>query len=43
MVSQQIASRFRVIRDKVEQGGRLDLEDGIFLYSPEVSLHDIGQ
>lgn len=43
MVSQQIASRFRVIRDKVEQGGRLDLEDGIFLYSPEVSLHEIGQ
>lgn len=43
MVSQQIASRFRVIRDKVEQGGRLDLDDGIFLYSPEVSLHEIGQ
>jgi aminodeoxyfutalosine synthase len=43
MNAPQTADRFRVIRDKVEQGGRLDLEDGIFLYSPEVPLHDIGQ
>jgi aminodeoxyfutalosine synthase len=43
MNSPQRTDRFRVIRDKVEQGERLDLEDGIFLYSPEVSLHDVGQ
>ncbi|MCU0710073.1 MAG: radical SAM protein, partial [Pirellula sp.] len=43
MRTPELNDRFRVIRDKVEQGGRLDLEDGIFLYSPEVSLHDIGQ
>ncbi|MBU6236658.1 MAG: aminofutalosine synthase MqnE [Planctomycetes bacterium] len=43
MISPNVKDRFRVIRNKVEQGGRLDLEDGIFLYSPEVPLHDIGQ
>jgi aminodeoxyfutalosine synthase len=43
MISPNVNDRFRVIRNKVEQGGRLDLEDGIFLYSPEVPLHDIGQ
>jgi aminodeoxyfutalosine synthase len=43
MISPVVKDRFRVIRDKVEQGARLDLEDGIFLYSPEVPLHDLGQ
>jgi aminodeoxyfutalosine synthase len=43
MRSPDKTDRFRAIRDKVEQGGRLDLDDGVFLYSPDVSLHDIGQ
>jgi aminodeoxyfutalosine synthase len=43
MRTPEIADRFRSIRDKVEQGGRLDLDDGIFLYSPDVSLQEIGQ
>ena len=42
MNSLQIKDRLRVIRDKVEQGGRLNLDEGIFLYDPEVSLHEIG-
>ncbi len=42
MVSVDVKSRLRVIRDKVEQGGRLDMEDGIFLYSPEVPLQEVG-
>lgn len=39
----QIQDRFKSIRDKVEQGGRLSLDDGIFLYDPEVSLHAVGE
>ncbi|MFN7626309.1 MAG: aminofutalosine synthase MqnE [Pirellula sp.] len=35
--------RFNAIRKKVEQGGRLNLDEGIFLYSPEVCLHEIGE
>jgi aminodeoxyfutalosine synthase len=31
------------IRDTIEGGGRLDMEDGIFMYSPEVSLHELGE
>jgi hypothetical protein len=38
MNSLQTKDRLKVIRDKVEQGGRLNLDDGIFLYDPEVSL-----
>lgn len=38
----QVRDRFLAIRNKVEQGGRLDMEDGVFLYSPEVPLHDVG-
>jgi aminodeoxyfutalosine synthase len=30
------------IRAKVEAGQRLSLEDGLFLYSPEVHLHELG-
>ncbi len=43
MIAPDVDSRFRGIRDKVEQGGRLDLEDGIFLYDPSVSLQAIGE
>lgn len=35
--------RFNAIRNKVEQGGRLNLDEGIFLYSPDVCLHEIGE
>src|SRR6187431_569635 len=31
------------IRDKVEAGERLSLDDGLFLYSPEVHLNDLGE
>ncbi|MFN7317913.1 MAG: aminofutalosine synthase MqnE [bacterium] len=31
------------IRDTVEAGGRLNMDDGIFMYSPEVSLHELGE
>ncbi len=36
-------ARFREIRDKVEHGVRLSMDDGIFLYEPDVSLHAIGE
>ena len=31
------------IREKIEGGDRLSFDDGMFLYQPEVSLHEIGQ
>jgi aminodeoxyfutalosine synthase len=31
------------IREKVEAGGRLSLDDGLYLYSPEVHLNDLGE
>ena len=37
------AARFREIRDKVESEQRLSLDDGIFLYEPDVSLQEIGE
>ncbi len=36
-------ARMAEIRSKVEQGERLSLEDGIYLYQPEVSLGELGQ
>lgn len=36
-------ARFREIREKVESGTRLSLDDGIFLYDAEVPLQDVGQ
>ena len=30
------------IRNKVENGERLSLEDGLFLYQPDVPLHEVG-
>ncbi len=36
-------ARFREIRDKVEFGERLDLEDGLFLERLDVPLQEIGQ
>ncbi len=34
--------RFDAIRDKVARGERLDLDDGLYLYEPEVPLGEIG-
>ncbi len=42
MIESEIRARFRSIRDKVESQERLTLDDGIFLYDPQVSLQDIG-
>jgi aminodeoxyfutalosine synthase len=36
-------ARFREIRDKVEADERLTLEDGIFLYEPDVPLQAVGE
>ncbi len=39
----EISARFREIQDKVEAGQRLSFDDGLFLESPEVDLHALGQ
>tara|TARA_R110002049_G_scaffold72490_1_gene187019 strand:+ start:134574 stop:135728 length:1155 start_codon:yes stop_codon:yes gene_type:complete len=36
-------ARFREIRDKVESDQRLTLDDGIFLYEPDVPMQEIGE
>ena len=36
-------SRLRVIQEKVASGKRLSLDDGLYLYEPEVSLGALGQ
>ena len=36
-------ARFREIRDKVESEQRLSMEDGLFLYEPEVSIQQVGE
>lgn len=36
-------SRIRLIRDKVEAGERLSLDDGLFLYEPETPLQEVGE
>ncbi len=36
------SDNLRPIRDKVEAGQRLSLDDGLFLYSPEAPLQDVG-
>jgi aminodeoxyfutalosine synthase len=43
MIAPDVRSRMKRIRDIIEGGGRLDMEDGIFMYSPEVSLHELGE
>jgi aminodeoxyfutalosine synthase len=35
--------RFHEIREKVEAGQRLSFDDGLYLYSPEVHLNDLGE
>lgn len=36
-------ARMREIRDKVEAEERLSMEDGLFLYDPQVPLQEVGQ
>jgi aminodeoxyfutalosine synthase len=43
MIAPAASARFRVIRDKVESNQRLSIDDGIFLYDPQVPLQEIGQ
>ncbi len=35
--------RLKTIRDKVESGERLNLDDGVLMYDPEISINDLGQ
>ncbi len=35
--------RLQSIRDKVESGERLSLEDGLLMYQPDIPVNDIGQ
>lgn len=42
MSGQEIAARFREIRDKVEAAERLTLDDGLVLYDPAVPLQEVG-
>lgn len=37
-----VATDWKLIRDKVESGQRLTLEDGLYLYRPDVPLQEIG-
>jgi aminodeoxyfutalosine synthase len=43
MIATDKRSRLNAIRDKVEAGRRLTIDDGIFLYDPEVPLQEVGQ
>ncbi len=40
---QSANTTFTTVRDKIEAGERLTFDDGLFLYSPEVHLNDLGQ
>ena len=42
MIPSEMRARLRGIRDKVESGQRLGLDDGIFLYDPGVPLQEVG-
>ena len=43
MIATETKARFREIREKVEAGTRLSLDDGVFLYDPQVCLQELGQ
>lgn len=43
MVASEKRAKFREIRDKVESGERLDIDDGLLLYDPDIPLQDVGQ
>jgi len=42
MIASEVGARLREVRDKVEAGQRLGLEDGLFLYDPRVPLQEVG-
>ena len=35
--------RLKTIRDKVESGTRLSLDDGLLMYDPDIPVNDVGQ
>src|SRR5687767_7385850 len=41
-MSDTTVARLDQIRDKILAGGRLSLEDGLFLYEPTTPLHEVG-
>lgn len=43
MIAAERDARFREIRDKVESGTRLSLDDGLFLYDPALPLGQVGE
>ena len=43
MTATHIRTRLNTIRDKVEAGRRLTIDEGIFLYDPKVPLQEVGQ
>ena len=42
MIASEISARFREVREKVEAGERLTLDDGLVLYDPAVPLQEVG-
>lgn len=42
MLNNEIRDRLRAIAEKVESNERLSMDDGIFLYNPEVPLQEVG-
>lgn len=42
MIASEISARFREVRNKVEAGERLTLDDGLLLYDPAVPLQEVG-
>ena len=42
MIAANLNARFKTIREKVELGERLDMEDGLALYDPSIPLQEIG-
>ena len=43
MIATVMRTRLNTIRDKVEAGRRLTVDDGIFLFDPQVPLQEVGQ
>ncbi len=43
MIATEMRARLNAIRDKVEAGRRLTIDEGIFLYDPQVPLQEVGQ
>ena len=41
-MSLQASDKLNAIREKVEHGQRLSMEDGLFLYEPSTPLHEVG-